>query len=329
MFEQDKDLLNKIHRQLSGTELDLSSKGRKSINYHLANIAADLRRWSRDRMDDRDSRSETTKWALGILAIIAFALIQLGSQENFDLAWVQHNKIAIKIWGVVLAAVYIGVSVERSELVKSIWSFSFTKLVASVAASGLIVYSTGKAASAINGVFGVDASAFPVTLVFTTAIILFHLIAPFLLGISMAALVHLFNFIGWIKAQINSRNHELPPFHSFMFLMVAVVIMFQGWMWSKNELSMERLPEKIYLMAYKLDFNERHQCGNLNKDVSVVYLGANQQSVLATPTNLRDFDFSDFFSATVSVPSQFFKVKCEYPDYSQSEKGLRPSVSNL
>lgn len=320
MSEQNKELLDKIHRQLSGTESDLSSNGRKSINYHLSNIAADLRKWSRERRDDRDSRTETTTWALGILAIVAFALIQLGGQENSDFEWVQENQVAIKIWGVVLAAVYIGVSVERSELVKSIWMFSFTKLVASLAASGLIVYSTGKAASAINGVFGVDASVFPVTLVFTTAIILFHLVAPFLLGISLAALVHLFNFIGWVKAQFDGKNYQFPPFLSVMFLVVSVILMFQGWTWSKNELSMERLPEKIYLIAYKLDFNERHQCGNLKEDVSVVYLGADQQSVLANPTKLRDFDFSDFFSATVNVPTHFFKMKCEYPSYEQAEK---------
>jgi hypothetical protein len=320
MSKQDRDLLDQIHRQLSGSESDLRSSGRKSINYHLANIAADLKKWARDRLDDRESRIETTNWTLGILAVIAFALIQLGGHDSTDFKWVQQNKIAIRIWGVVLAAVYIGVSVERSELVKSIWLVSVPKLVASIAASGLIVYSTGKAAGAINGVFGVDASSFPVTLVFTTAIILFHLVAPFLFGLSLAALVHFFNFVGWIKALLNGRTHELPPFHSFMFLMVAAVIMYQGWAWSKNELSIARLPEKIYLMAYKLDFNERHQCGNLKKDVSVVYLGSNQQSVLVTPTNLEDFDFSDFFTASVRVPTEFFKVECEYPDYSLSEK---------
>ncbi|HBO9739895.1 hypothetical protein [Pseudomonas aeruginosa] len=319
MSEEIQNTLEKIHRQLSGGETDLFSNREKSIKYHLSNISSDLGKWLRDREQESYSRKYNTNLALGILAIIAVFLIRLGAQENPDFDWVEQNKLSIKIWGIIIAAIYVGASIERSELFKSIWKFSFTKLIVSIAASGLIVYSTGKAASAVNSVFGVDASSFPVTLVFTTAIILFHLIAPFLFAISAAIFVHLLVLLAWIKAKLNDKTYELPPFHSFMFSIASAVIMYYGWEWSKNELSKERLPEKIYLMAYALDFNGKHHCKNIKKDVSVVFLGANQKSVLATPSALEDFDFSTFFTASVYIPSQFYRLECEYPDYQTNE----------
>ncbi|MDE9749659.1 hypothetical protein [Pseudomonas aeruginosa] len=319
MSEEIPKTLEKIHLQLSGSEADIFSNKEKSIKHYLINISSDLRKWMRDGEQNSYSRKYNTNLALGILAVIAIFLIRLGAQENPDFEWVEQNKLSIKIWGVIIAAIYVGASIERSELFKSIWRFSFAKLIVSIAVSGLIVYSTGKAASAVNNVFGVDATSFPITLAFTTAIVLFHLAAPFIFAISAAVFVHLLIVFAWIKSRLKEKTYELPPFHSFMFSIVAAIIMYYGWEWSKNELSKERLPEKIYLMAYALDFNGKHHCKNIKKDASVVFLGANQKSVLATPSTLEDFDFSDFFTASVEIPSQFYRLKCEYPDYQTNE----------
>lgn len=318
MSEKIQSVLEKIYRQLNGGESDLFSSKDKSIKYHLGAISSSLTKWLLEREQDSYNRKYNTSLALGMLAVVAVFLIRLGAQENPDFDWVVQNKLSIKIWGVIIAAIYVGASIERSALFKSLWKFSFTKLVVSVALSGLIVYSTGKAASAINGVFGVDASSFPVTLVFTTAIILFHLIAPFLVAIFAAIFVHLLILFAWVKAKLNDKVYELPPFHSIMFSIVAALIMYYGWEWSKNELSKERLPEKIYLMAYALDFNGKHHCKNIKEDVSVVFLGSNQESVLATPSALEFFDFSTFFTASVYVP-QFYRLECGYPDYQTND----------
>lgn len=314
-----KETLDKIHGQLSGGESDLYSSKDKSIKYYIAHISTSLSRWIYKKERDTEQNIYNTNFALGFLAIASITLIRLGSQENPDFEWVEKNSLSIQIWGIIMAAVYIGASIERSELFKSVWKFSFTKLIASIAVSGLIAYSTGKAASAINSIFGVDASALPITLIFTTAIILFHLIAPFLLGISLAILIHIMIVVGWIKAKIKDETHDFPPFHSIMFSIVAAIIMYFGWEWSNNELSKSRLPEKIYLMAHSLDFNGKHLCANIPDSTPVIFLGADQNSVLVTPHGLEDFDFSTFFTASVEIPTHFDRSKCMYSKYQTNQ----------
>lgn len=315
MPEELKVTLDKIHQQLSGGESDLYSSKDKSIKYYLAHINTSLSRWIYSQERDSDQSTYNTNFALGFLAMASLLLIRIGTQDNPDIEWVERNSLSIQIWGIIMASIYVGASIERSELFKSIWKFSFTKLIASIAASGLIAYSTGKAASSINSIFGVDASSLPITLIFTTAIILFHLITPFLLGISLAILlIHIVIVAGWIKAKIKNETHDFPPFHSFMFSIIAALIMYFGWEWSNNELSKSRLPEKIYLMAHALDFNGKHLCANIPNNSPVIFLGANQNSVLVAPYGLEDFDFSTFFTASVEIPTHFGRSKCMYSD---------------
>lgn len=310
--DKKEDTLKEIYDQLAGGEADLYSSRDKSIKYYLRSISSKLDGWIRSREQDDSRRTYSTNWSLGILAVVALFLIQLGSQESSDFEWIETHQLVLKLWGVILAAVYVGASIERSEIFKSLWTFSITKLITSIAASGLVIYSTGKAAGVINGVFGVDATTFSITMIFTTAIVLFNLIAPFLAFISAGVLLHLINVAGWIKSKINGDNYEFPPFHSFMFSITASTIMFFGWNWSSDELSEERLPEKVYLMAYALDFNFRHLCEGIDKDFPVVFLGPSQQSVLVAPSKLEYFDFSTFFSATVEIPNQFYRLECKH-----------------
>ncbi|WP_445359521.1 hypothetical protein [Microbulbifer sp. ANSA005] len=192
----------------------------------------------------------------------------------------------------------------------------------SVSFSGLVVYSTGKAAGVINSVFGVDATAFPITYTFTTAIIVFNLIAPFLFFISLGAIAHLFNVYAWIQEKLKGKTYDLPPYHSFVFPILACTIMFIGWRWSNNEFSESRLPQKAYMMAHALDFNSNHECGNLEGGVPVVFLGASQNSVLADAFMIHELDFSSFFNYEVDIPDQFYRIKCEHPAYKESRYKL-------
>ncbi len=65
-------------------------------------------------------------------------------------------------------------------------------------------------------------------------------------------------------------------------------------------------------MAHALDFNYSHECANVKASKPVVFLGNTQESVLVAPFALEDFDFGTFFEASVVVPTDFSRQKCEY-----------------
>ncbi len=72
------------------------------------------------------------------------------------------------------------------------------------------------------------------------------------------------------------------------------------------------MSEKVYLLAMRLDFNNSHQCANVPAGRPVIFLGNAQDSVLVAPYQLEGFDFTTFFEASVKVPQQFMRMRCEY-----------------
>jgi hypothetical protein len=129
--------------------------------------------------------------------------------------------------------------------------------------------------------------------------------------------LHLLNAIEWLCSWFKNTTYELAPYHSFVFPILASVIMYFGWTWSNNELSEDRLRSKIYIMAHALDFNLKHECGNLKEGIPVVFIGASQNSVLVDSNKLDSIKFEQFFSSDVEIPNKFYRLNCTMPKYSE------------
>lgn len=309
------DQISSMCNELTNSDLNERYNRSRTLKSYIQNISEKINEYLSHQEQLKSDEQNSISWALGVLSFVAICLLTNSSQSDPDFDWIRDNQLSLKLWGVALAAIYIGASLERSSLIKSIWGFSITKIIASIAFSGVVVYSTGKAAGSINGIFGVDAAAFPVTYTFTTAIIVFHIVAPFLFFISLGAIIHLINCIEWIRAKRKGETYDLPPYHSFVFPILGCVLMYNGWAWSSDELSEESLPGKVYMMAHALDFNSNHECSNLKEGVSVVFLGPAQNEILADTYKANEMDFSTFFNAKIDVPEQFYRMKCTYPKY--------------
>lgn len=309
------ELVSSICDELTSSDVNERYSRNRTLKSHIHNINLKITDYLSQQAELKSNEQLNVSWALGILSFVAICLLTNSTQSDPDFDWIRDNQLGLKLWGVALSAIYIGASIERSSFFKALWGFSATKIVVSVAFSGLVVYSTGKAAGVINSVFGVDASAFPISYTFTTAIIVFNVISPFLFFISLGAILHLFNAIEWARTKLKGRTYELPPYHSFVFPILASVIMYNGWAWSNDELSEKLLPEKVYMMAHALDFNSNHECSNLKSGIPVVFLGPSQNEVLADKYKIADIDFSTFFNARIDLPTQFFRMECNHPTY--------------
>lgn len=309
------DQISSICNELTSSDINEQYNRKRTLKSHIHNISKKINEHISHQEQLKSIEQYNISWALGILSFVAICLLTNSSQTDPDINWIRENQLPLKLWGVALAAIYIGASLERSSLIKSLWGFSTTKIIVSIAFSGVVVYSTGKAAGSINSIFGVDAAAFPVTFTFTTAIITFHIIAPFLFFISLGAILHLINAIEWIRSKWKGETYNLPPYHSFVFPILGCILMYNGWSWSSNELSEESLPGKVYMMAHALDFNSNHECSELKEGVPVVFLGPAQNAILADAYKLNEMDFRTFFNAKIDVPRQFYRMKCNYPEY--------------
>lgn len=308
------EYLAAIYEEIS--ENENSNGGDRTLKTYVYEILERKRKEDRKRKDELEQKDFNISWSLGFLAFVALVLIINGSRDSHDFNWLQQNSFTIKIWGIALATLYIGVSIEKFSIFRNLWQFGFTKAVVSIAVSGLLVFSTGKAAGSINSVFGVDASAFPFTLTFTSGLFFFHYVLPFLALVGIVAIFFALDAMGYIKSKFSDdRNYELPPVHSFVFPILATILLVVFLGWSKNDLSEEVLPSKIYKLAHMLDFNSKNECANIRAEVPVVYLGSSQSTVLADVKATSVESLKSFFEREIDVPERFYRLNCELPEY--------------
>lgn len=127
--------------------------------------------------------------------------------------------------GTLLAFIFLMIQIERMAFFKVLWGYGFTKLIVSIGASALLVFSTGKAAGVINGVFGVDSTALPLSLTFMTGFVFFKYLSPFVFLIGLLALVHVLIIAVWLKAVAKGDFPTGPLVSS------AVFFIFRFWSW--------------------------------------------------------------------------------------------------
>lgn len=306
-----EELLTDIHEELRSREEKDIYPRTQTLNSYLRDLEAVVRDYIKEKRRDADNSELHVSWSLGFLAIIAITLLGLAKDNNPEFEWIRNNQFSFRLWGIALAAIYIGASLERSAFFKKLWGFSTTKIIISIAFSAAVVYATVKAAGVINTVFGVDASALPLTFTFTTAILVFKLISPFLFLLFLAVIGHIVTLYAWYIQHKEHTFHDLFPIHSLMFALLASAIMYYGWNWSNTQFNDPNLQKKVYIMAHALDFNSKHQCSNIDTDKAVIFLGQAQSSVLVS-SNIETPNFSSFFHSNVQIPATFDREPCKF-----------------
>lgn len=287
-----------------------------TLKDHVAAILDHAKSMERQREDEKETQSYGVTRALVALAVLTVFLLFNGFGRSGEWAWLDQHRFAIRLWGITLAAVFVGVSIERSSFFKSLWTFGFTKLIASLAISALIVFSTGKASSLINEVFAVDASALPFTRAIVAGLLAFQYAYPLLIVVAIFAILHALNAVEWIRSKWSGRvQYEDPPLQSILFLILSLVILLSFTRWVNKDFSDEAWPAKVYRLAHTLDFNSKYQCTNLRENLSVVFLGPEQARVLVDVNNAQTDDIESFvdgrISSQVEIPQQFHVLPCE------------------
>jgi len=287
-----------------------------TVKDYVVALLSHLRKVERRREDETRDTEFSLNATLIALAVISTVLLIVGAQSQRDWEWLNDHQFAIKLWGVGLAAVFVGVSIEKSSFFKRLWAFAVTKIISSVAISALIIFCTGKASSLINSVFGVDASAFPYTRALLSGLLVFQYLSPLLIIVVLFLTFHIINVVGYIKSE-SSANYDSSsfPITSIVFSLLASVVLLFSWYWIIHDFSEDALPEKTYRLAHELDFNSRHACINLKDGVSVVFIGPDQSKVLADVNLVKTKNIESFINRSISnnieIPKSFLVIACQ------------------
>jgi len=275
---------------------------------------------NRKKFGDRITKHQEA-WALLTFASLCLLLTFLGSNPNhWDIELLEGNRFFMRTLGIGLAALFVGVVIERGEMFTLIWRHHITKLLASIVVSALVVYSAGRASAIINGVFGIDSGAMPYARALLTGWIAFGQVAKPVMWLLVLpfAVVHAFAVMAWFRAVMWPSDQETMrpdfPWLSAWSSVLAFIVLGNAYNWLYQSLEESQLPTKVYQMARTLDFNSRHICANLPVGINVVYIGAGQSKVLVDPSAAPILTLAEFTSRPATEwerPTQHFPtVEC-------------------
>ncbi len=307
------------------------SHGRRPLAYMtVKDLLAELVALHRGARFDRELDEAATRrghaLALSLFASFCLLLIFLGSDtRTSDLELLNDNRFFLRTLGIGLAAVFIGVVIERTEAFGMVWQHKIAKLLASLALSALVIYSAGKASSIINGVFRIDASALPYARALLAGWIAFAQVAkPALLLVALFASSHLLFVLGWLKVTFWPADKDASqpafPWLSAWIAVLSIIVITNVYHWLFTSLDDRQQPTKVYQMARMLDFNARHACVNVPAGANVVFIGPDQSKVLVDASAEPVLTFKDFIGRPASEwerPANHFPVvECSHGGFS-------------
>lgn len=266
-------------------EINFSERGKRNYtqDFTIKDLLTRILSTLREEIYKKNSKKEDERYALSasktILVLVGITLIFCGKADN-DLNWISNNWLAIKLWGIALTSLFIGISLEDIDFFKRIWSFGVTKVISTLAVSGLFIFCTGKASSLINGVFHVDASALPYTRTFVSGFMFFEYISPLIVVVILIIVVfYVLSFISWIS-QEGDKDYFNFPYFPTLFTLASVVLLVVTINFMRDNFTDFELPVKIYKLGHALDFNEKYTCSNIPEGYTVLFLGDRQDRVL-------------------------------------------------
>ncbi|WP_059933424.1 hypothetical protein [Burkholderia ubonensis] len=307
--------LEALYEELSFSERGYNDSRRtETLKDHVGELLNEARRAKRQREYEKEAEERDKSWAVGTLAVLAAVLMFVGMSRQGS--WLDDYLFAIRLWAIGFAVVFVGVSIERSSFFTRLWAYGFTKLTASIAVSAVVVFSTGKASSLINGVFPVDASALPFTRAIVAGLLAFEYAYPLLLVVAVFAAIHALVLFGWVKLKLSGEGeYDGPPIQSVAFLLLSAVVLVSYAKWVNKDFSNEAWPAKVYRLAHLLDFDAKYECTNIPKGFSVVFLGPDHARVLLDQNSPQTEDMESFLGAGTSgqtdIPQRFHVLSCE------------------
>lgn len=229
-------------------------------------------------------------WIGAISIIIIFSYyLNINEESNFFRIFLFWGSVGGKIILSILILNYI----FRFHFVEYFFNLKFTKLISGLIFSAIILYSNSKASILLNDIFHISATNFPYSLTFTTALYSINYISNTFFIIAFFPLILL--AILEINYYVNEKRIQSSKNIWIIIILIFSLIFTLGL--QNREFSDNSIRYKAYQLALMMDFDSKNSCEGIPNNLSVAYIGSNQQKVIINPyisENNKPLNFEDF-----------------------------------
>ena len=322
-FESDPEEQARSHLAAIAQEMRASPDGRRMSSHRtikelLIDLVGLMQKAHHEKRRDGWTEKLQEKSALLVFGVLCAVTMLAANSRSSDFSWLDDHRAFFRTLSIGMSAVYVGVAIERMGIVAVIWRYQIAKFVASLAVSVLVVYSAGRASSIINGIFAIDAGAFPYSRAMLAGWIAFSMaVKPLLWLVGVFAVGHGGAIAMWffqpqkVGGPLSSIKPGFP-WQSVLVIILSLIVLGNAYGWFYRSLSEDQLPAKVYQLARTLDFNARHACVNLPEKAPVIYIGPDQRRVLVDERLDPVLTFGEFVNSPVQAednPPEVFKVQ--------------------
>lgn len=223
----------------------------------------------------QENNKETITIVIGALALILVFVVG-GGWSNSDIGFVR-NAAPYALWlGIGLMIFYQFLFVANSHIAKTFRGEFAAQAGLTVLIAYCLLSSSVEAASSLNRVFSVDASAFP------NALRVMTFVQVFLMG-----KLFFWMFFAWSVmtfVYFFFSHDENSSVHTWVFSFSGIVISGIALLFIYFTFEPGQLDRRAYLVARTTDFYSKVNCPGLKITGSVVFLGPEQRRVLVDKT---------------------------------------------
>ncbi|WP_171493376.1 hypothetical protein, partial [Acinetobacter oleivorans] len=159
--------------------------------------------------------------------------------------------------------------------------------------SAIILYSNSKASILLNDIFHISATNFPYSLTFTTALYSINYISNTFFIIAFFPLI----FLATLEINYYVNEKKIQSSKNIWIIIILIFSLLFTLGLQNREFSDNSIRYKAYQLALMMDFDSKNSCEGIPNNLSVAYIGSNQQKVIINPyisENNKPLNFEDF-----------------------------------
>lgn len=204
---------------------------------------------------------------------------------------------------------FILISHNLFELIPSVKKFlelKSTKFFFIFSVSSYFVYARSQVSIILNDIFEVSGDNFTYSLFFGSIVYFVnHFFNYYIYLLAAFSLILILNYGEFCYKEKHKYSiFEIIFNRRTYILLLSISLTYITYSISKNDISHEALPYKIYIIAKNLDFDSKSKCDDININQSVVYLGSSKERILVS-------NYSSYFEGDNMTIYSFMRDKEE------------------
>ncbi|KHO14349.1 hypothetical protein NT90_16245 [Acinetobacter baumannii] len=183
--------------------------------------------------------------------------------------------------------------------VKKFLNLRLTKFFFIFSVGSIFLYSRAQVSIELNKIFEIPSDSFIYSLYFGSILVFINnFFSYYFYLILLATVLITLDYFHFSYQGRYIKNIFKRFFNNRLYILIfSSILTYTVFQLKNNDVSLEALPYKLYVISHKLDFDSKNRCDGLYENESVIYLGANKDKVLVSKSiyipqnNVSLYDF--------------------------------------